>query len=103
MTIEIAKEFGRLAEQMNELGKRIDNLYGSLHQENANKIEAITPYTETKTAYIGDTEITFYDIPSKGNVTVYLDREYEMERYSDRLVLTFAPLTDITDITISIL
>ena len=96
MTKEIAMALGQMSEKINELGRRIDNATNK-------RIDDITPYTATQTAYIGDTEITFYDIPSKGNVTVYLDREYEMERYSDRLVLTFAPLTDITDITISIL
>lgn len=39
MTKEIARAFGDLANRMNELGKRIDNLYASLHQENADNID----------------------------------------------------------------
>lgn len=67
------------------------------------QIEAITPYKETKTAYIGDTEITFYDTPTNGNVTVSFNGSYSMERIADRITLTFEPLTDVTEITISVL
>lgn len=66
------------------------------------EIEAITPYTLTKTAYIGDTEITFYDTPENGNVTVFFNKTYTMERVADRIMLTFEPLEEITKITISI-
>lgn len=66
------------------------------------QIEAITPYKETKTAYIGDTEITFSNIPN-GNITVYFPYEYSMEKQYDRLTITFDPLEEVTDITISIL
>lgn len=65
-------------------------------------VEELTPYTETQTAYIGDTEKTFYtDI--KGNLTVYFPYEYSVERLSDRIFITFDPLEEVTDITISIL
>lgn len=66
------------------------------------QIEAITPYKETKTAYIGDTEITFYNVP-EGNVTVFFEKPFSMERVADRIIITFEPLEEVTDITISIL
>lgn len=67
-----------------------------------NSIDALTPYTETKTAYIGDKEMLFYDVPD-GNVTVFYDKPYELKRFSNRIELSFDPIEDITDITISIL
>lgn len=39
MTKEIARAFGDVKNQMNELGRRIDNLYAQLHQENADNID----------------------------------------------------------------
>lgn len=70
--------------------------------ENANKVDEITPYTETKIGYFGETEKTFYDVP-QGNVTVYGLSQYNMSRISDRLTITFDALSEQTEITISIL
>ena len=70
--------------------------------DNANKVESITPYTETKTAYYGETEKTFYNVP-EGNVTVFGLKEYSLDRISDRLTITFDALSEQTEITISIL
>ena len=67
----------------------------------ANNLNAIIPYTDTKTLCVGDKEITFYDVP-EGNVTVFFPYSYTMERISNRLELYFDPLEDITEITISI-
>lgn len=66
------------------------------------QIDAITPFKETKTAYIGDTEITFYDVP-EGNVTIFFDKPYTMEKVAGGITLTFDELDEVTDITISIL
>lgn len=63
---------------------------------------AITPFRGTKTAYIGDTEIIFERTPG-GNITVYMDGDYSLERIGDKIRLTFEPLEKVTDITISIL
>jgi len=69
----------------------------------ANAVEQITPTTYTKTAYIGDTEVVFTDVPS-GNLTVYTDNliEYSMAKDNDRVIVSFEPLTEVTTITISI-
>lgn len=95
MDIEVATAFGEVYNQMNELGRRIDNLTNK-------RIDDITPYIETKTAYIGDTEVTFYTDVT-GNLTVYFPYEYTVERLTDRIIITFEPLEEVTDITISIL
>ena len=69
--------------------------------DNSNNIKTLTPYTETKIGYYGETEKTFYNVP-EGNVTVYGLSEYTLDRISDRLTLTFDALTEQTNITISI-
>ena len=69
--------------------------------DNSNNIKTLTPYTETKIGYYGETEKTFYNVPI-GNVTVYGLSEYTLDRISDRLTLTFDALTEQTNITISI-
>ena len=65
------------------------------------KIEAITPYVETKTAYIGDTEICFHDIP-EGNLSVFFPYPHTVDRLADRIIISFDPLEEITKISISI-
>lgn len=101
MTVDVSMALGRMSEKINDLCQRIDNLYGHLHQENANKIEEITPYTETKTAYIGDTSATFQN--HEGNLTVFFPHPYTVERLTDRITITFDELQEVTDISISIL
>ena len=65
-------------------------------------VSEVTPYTETKTAYIADTFIVFTNVPS-GNLTVYFDKPYTVEREADRVTVKFEPLEDVTTITISII
>ena len=70
--------------------------------DNSNKVEQLTPYTETKTAYIGDTELIFTDVPS-GNLLIYSPIvKMSYVRLGDRLVVSFEPLEEVTEITISI-
>ena len=67
--------------------------------------EAITPWTASKTAYIDDTEVTFYEVPT-GNVTVYIggySGNYTVNRVQDRLTVEFEPLEEVTEVTISII
>lgn len=69
--------------------------------DNSNNIKTLTPYTETKIGYYGETEKTFYNVPD-GNVTVYGLSEYTMDRVSNNITLAFDALTKQTNITISI-
>lgn len=69
------------------------------------RVDEIIPYMETKTAYYGEKEKTFYNVP-QGNVSVFFDNydgEYKSERILDRLTITFPErLKDMTTITIKV-
>lgn len=65
-------------------------------------VSEVTPYTETKTAYIDDTFIVFTNVPS-GNLTVYFDKPYSVERESGMVTIYFDALEEVTPITISII
>lgn len=102
--------------EIEQLNKRLNNLQNAFLQsqrnnaektakadDTANKVEQITPYTETKTAYIGDTSIHFLDVPS-GNLTVYGLDTYKATRtsYNAILIEWEIPLEEVTEVTISI-
>lgn len=63
------------------------------------KVDEITPYTETKTAYYGEVEKVFYDVPD-GILTVNMDGEFTTEKIEDRVYIRFERLSDTKDITI---
>ena len=85
--------------------KRIDNdkVYSSADVDSVRKsVSDVTPYTDTKQAYIGDTEVTFYT-EQAGNLTVFFDKPYTVERLADRITVSFEELEEVTEVTISIL
>lgn len=103
MTIE--QRVSNLENLVNALSKKIDEVrfYQQADIDGARQnINDITPYTETKIGYYGETEKTFYNVP-EGNVTVYGLSEYTMDRVSNNITLSFDALTEETNITISIL
>lgn len=66
-------------------------------------VAQITPTTFTKTAYIDDTEVVFTGVPS-GNLSVYADNlAYRIERTADMVRISFEALSEVKNITISIL
>ena len=103
MTIE--QRLTNLENLVNALSKKIDEVrfYQQADIDGARQnISEITPYTETKIGYYGETEKTFYNVPD-GNVTVYGLTEYTMDRVANNITLTFDALAKETNITISIL
>ena len=79
----------RLIEHIDQLGKQT---------------EAVTPWTSTKTAYIDDTECIFEGVPT-GNMSVYVGgvNHTLFERDGDRVTVKFEPLTEVKEVTISII
>jgi len=77
----------------NPIAKALSNLN--------NRITAITPYEQTKTAYYGEVEKVFYGVPN-GVLTVHMDGEYTVERIEDRVYVRFERLAEMKDITITV-
>ena len=72
---------------------------------NRQSISNITPYTETKTAYYGEREKSFYDVPM-GNITILFSNyngNYSVGRIAGKVTVSFDVLNNQTDITISVL
>lgn len=63
------------------------------------RINAVTPYEDSKKAYYGEVEKVFYGVP-QGILTVHMDADYTVERIEDRVYVRFERLTDTKDITI---
>ncbi len=68
----------------------------------ANRVTDITPQTFTQTASIDDTSVTFEGIPS-GYMTVYCPVNYTTTRDGDRVTVEFDALTEVAEITLSII
>ena len=77
----------RLIEHIDMLGKQV---------------EAVTPVTMTKTAYIDDTECVFENVPN-GNVSAYMTVPHTVERDGNRVTVKFAPLEEVQTVTINII
>jgi hypothetical protein len=84
----------------------IDSLANSINAVNQ-RVSEITPYTESKTAYIDDTEILF-ESDKQGNIVVTaIDSDGESvnvayKRDGNKILVYFEPLESITKVTISI-
>ena len=80
----------------------IDRVNSRVSQVNS-KVNAITPYEETKKAFYGEIEKVFYNVP-EGNTTIFFDNydgEYEVSRIENRLTIKFADrLKDMTNVTV---
>jgi hypothetical protein len=103
-----------LETRIKNLEKNLDNIIKLLNNNKfytdadisgiRQSVSEITPYTDTKTAYYGEKEKTFYNVP-QGNILVQFSKyqgSYAVNRIADRLTVTFEQLTDNTDITITI-
>lgn len=94
---DITGAINTLTQQMSEVQ--------NTQEQQASAIEELTPYTETKIGYYGETSKTFYGVPD-GNVTVFFDNyhgAYTTSRQEDRLYVYFDALEKETNITISIM
>ena len=106
--MDIYKRVDNLENLVNSLINTINNskFYTDADIAGVRKnIGDITPYTETKEAYIDDTEITFKDIP-EGDMTVFVSDpaiEYSVTRENSYVTVVFtAPLEEVIEVTISV-
>lgn len=109
MTVE--QRLSNLENLVNALSKKIDNnKYYTDADINGNRksVSDITPYTESKTAYIDDEYVTF-DIAKDGNISVYMvDGDGQnvpcmFERMANEQIrVSFAKRDSLATVTISI-
>lgn len=109
--MDIEKRLSNLENLVNALIKRIDRDKYYSDADTAGLRQSVsdaTPYTESKTAYIGDTEVIFTEY-LEGNLTVYVtDENGNVPTYTvtqtDRITVTFdAPLECVATVTISVI
>lgn len=110
MTIE--QRLSNLENLVFAQSKRINDILFYQSADNAGMRQGIgnvTPYTETKTAYIGDTEVVFTGAKS-GNLSVFIASEegsetgYTLDRIGDMITVRFTkPIEYVTEVTISII
>ena len=102
----LKEKVANLQQTVIQMGKN-NAPFESKAESAANEVKAITPYTETKTAYLGDTEVIFTDVKD-GNLSVFVKDEngnypdFSVDRNGDIITVYFEPLEYITTITISI-
>lgn len=98
--------------RITNLEKRVNYLYDLVNRNqfytsadiNGTKqsVSDITPYKETKTAYIDDTTLTFENVPT-GNLSVFSTvSEYNVNRDGETVIIDFAPLEEVTEFTIMV-
>lgn len=104
-----------IEQRMSNLESRLDSLQESFIQSQRNNVEVTAkadvgynkpdaPYTATQTAYYGESEKVFYDVP-QGNITVFWDNyngDYAVQRNEDRVTVSFDTLEDTATISISV-
>ena len=74
------------------------------------QIDSVTPVTRTKTAYIDDTEVVFFDVPN-GNYNVTFDKpiaatKVTKESFTDgtsTVTVNFEPLEEVTKVKLTII
>lgn len=68
------------------------------------QVSEITPYSDKKTAYIDDTEVVFDNVPSGALVVSFANgnTNYSIERDGDTLIVSFAPLSEVTEVNIAV-
>lgn len=101
MTIEQRLDYltGVVFQLQRNITPLVDNI-----DSNTAEIKTITPYTDTKTAYIDDTEVIFTNVPA-GAWYVSFSKDVEASRVTkDGSVLTveFEPLEEVTEVTITV-
>lgn len=96
MNADIESQIDNLSVIQTQQGTAID----TLNEE----MSTIHPYVVTKTAYIGDTEVIFEDVPDGALVVSFANgnRVYSITRENENLKVEFEPLNEVTDITISV-
>lgn len=71
---------------------------------NSADIKTITPYTDTKVAYIDDTELIFTNVPT-GAWYVSFNKDVAASRVTkdgETLIVEFDPMKEVTEVTVTV-
>ena len=85
----------------------IDRINSRVSQVSS-QVNAITPYTDSKKAYIDETECVFENVYKEGALTVnVIDRngvsiDYQVVRENNNIIITFEPLEEVATVSINI-
>ena len=102
--MNINEEIVKIYQAINAVSQRVNDLAKNNESYMISQVAEVTPYKATQTAYYGESEKVFYNVP-QGNITVFWDNyngDYEVERIADRIVVSFDALTDNATISIMI-
>lgn len=84
-----------------------DNLSKRINKVST-QVNNITPYADSKNAYIDETECIFENVYKEGTLTVnVVDRngiliDYQVEREDNNIIVTFEPLEEVATVSITI-
>lgn len=85
----------------------IDRVNSRISQVSS-QVNAITPYTDSKKAYIDETECVFENVYKEGALTVnVVDRngvsiDYQVAKEDNNIIVTFEPLEEVATVSINI-
>lgn len=98
------KEIDRIYQAINAVSQKINDVSSRLDAYTNARVNEITPYTETKSAYYNESEKTFYNVP-QGNLSIFFDNyngNYNVSRIENIVIVSFDTLTDNTNVTIMV-
>lgn len=97
-------EITQIYQAINAVSQKVNDIASRLDAYTNARVDEITPYKATQTAYYGESEKVFYNVPN-GNISVFFNNyngNYKINRISDRVLVTFDTLKDYTNIKIMV-
>lgn len=100
---ERSKELKDLQEQIFTTDNKV-NAQGETLNNLSEQVSEITPYTDTKTAYIDDTEVVFNGVPDGALLVSFSNgnTSYSISREDGVLTVGFAPFDEVVEVTITV-
>ena len=104
---ELKRRVNMLSNTVSQAGKNQTAVTGKV-DDTSNRVNAITPYTDSYTAYIGDDDAHFFDVPQGILSVSVVDSEghfidYTLEREGNIVSVYFdEPLENVATVTISV-
>lgn len=104
---DLEKRVAQLEQIVLQLSRNIPNIVSDV-DDTSNRVDRITPYTDSYTAYIGDDDAHFFDVPQGILSVSVIDSEghfidYTLEREGNIVSVYFdEPLENVATVTISV-